>query len=109
MPENQTLTPPSTTPSIEPSLEQPTKVTRTSVFWITVVSFFIVVLLLVIFIAQNAEKVKVSFLGFHGHPPLAVAMLLSAVAGALLVSLAGGMRILQLRRAATRNAHANRG
>jgi uncharacterized integral membrane protein len=44
----------------------------------------------------------VSYLGANGHLPLAVAMLMSAVAGALLVGIAGAARNLQLRRVAHR-------
>jgi uncharacterized integral membrane protein len=40
----------------------------------------------------------VHFLGMSGSLPLAVAMLFSAIAGALLVALVGGARILQLRK-----------
>lgn len=50
------------------------------------------------FILQNTQSVEVSYFGAHGHLPLAVAMLLSAVGGVLLAATAGPLRIWQLRR-----------
>jgi uncharacterized integral membrane protein len=60
--------------------------------------------LLVIFLIQNAHSVDVSFLGAHMRVSLAVAMLIAAVAGALIVGAAGTARIGQLRRAARRDS-----
>jgi uncharacterized integral membrane protein len=49
----------------------------------------------------------VSYLGAHGHLPLGVALLLSAVCGVLLVVLAGAARISQLRTVARRHRRAD--
>jgi uncharacterized integral membrane protein len=46
----------------------------------------------------------VHYLGFHGRVPLGVALLLAAIAGLLLVSIPGTVRILQLRRAVKKAA-----
>lgn len=62
--------------------------------------FALVLILLLIFILQNGKDVTISFLGANGSVPLAVAMLFSAVAGALLVAIPGVGRILQLRKMA---------
>ena len=51
-----------------------------------------------IFIIQNTHAVNISFLGAHLHLSLAVALLLAAIAGALLMAAAGTARITQLRR-----------
>jgi lipopolysaccharide assembly protein A len=51
-----------------------------------------------IFIIQNAHAVGISFLGAHLRLSLAVALLLAAIAGALLMAAAGTARITQLRR-----------
>ena len=51
-----------------------------------------------IFIIQNAHAVSISFLGAHLRLSLAVALLLAAVVGALLMAAAGTARITQLRR-----------
>jgi uncharacterized integral membrane protein len=65
--------------------------------WVAVVALAVVLILLVIFIAQNTRKVTVSFLGLEGQTPLAVALLIAAVAGLLIAAIAGTLRILQLR------------
>jgi uncharacterized integral membrane protein len=83
------------------------KRTRTSGVWVAVGFFAVVLLLLLIFILQNGAKVDVSYLGAHGHLPLGVALLLSAVCGVLLVVLAGAARISQLRTVARRHRRAD--
>jgi lipopolysaccharide assembly protein A len=77
--------------------------TRISGLWVAVGFFAVVLLLLLIFILQNGTKVDVSYMGAHGHLPLGVAMLLSAVCGVLLVVLAGAARISQLRATARKH------
>jgi lipopolysaccharide assembly protein A len=57
-----------------------------------------VLVVVLIFIIQNAHAVDVSFLGAHLRLSLAVALLLAAIAGALLMAAAGTARITQLRR-----------
>jgi uncharacterized integral membrane protein len=79
--------------------------TKAQGFWAAAAAFTIVLLLLAIFLLQNGQRVEVSYLGADGHLPLAVAMLLSAVAGALLVLIAGMARVLQLRRVVRRERH----
>ena len=64
------------------------------------VALLIVVL---IFIIQNAHAVNISFVGAHLRLSLAVALLLAAIAGALLMAAAGTARITQLRRVMRRN------
>ena len=83
------------------------KRTRTSGLWVAVGFFAIILLLLLIFILQNGAQVNVSYLGAHGHLPLGVALLLSAVCGVLLVVLAGAARISQLRTVARRHRRAD--
>jgi len=51
-----------------------------------------------IFIIQNAHAVSISFLGAHLRLSLAVALVLAAIAGALIMAAAGTARITQLRR-----------
>ena len=79
------------------------KHTRISGLWFAVVFFAVVLLFLLIFILQNGHEVDVSYLGAHGHLPLGVALLLSAVCGVLLVILAGVARMAQLRSVARRH------
>lgn len=58
----------------------------------------VLLLLLVVFIAQNTQTVQVSYFGWDGEAPLAVTLLVAAIAGILLTAVAGTLRILQLRR-----------
>src|SRR4029077_15282145 len=51
-----------------------------------------------IFIIQNAHAVSISFLGAHLRLSLAVALFLAAIAGSLIMAAAGTARITQLRR-----------
>lgn len=51
----------------------------------------------VIFIIQNAHAANISFLGVQLVLPLAAALLLAAITGALAMAAAGPARITQLR------------
>jgi uncharacterized integral membrane protein len=55
-------------------------------------------IVVMIFIIQNAHAVNISFLGAHLRLSLAVALVLAAIAGALIMAAAGTARITQLRR-----------
>lgn len=68
--------------------------------WTGLILSAVVLLFLLIFILQNLDQVQINFLGLSGILPVGVAMLLAAIAGLLLVAIPGGVRILQLRRAA---------
>ncbi|WP_409184661.1 lipopolysaccharide assembly LapA domain-containing protein [Amycolatopsis sp. VS8301801F10] len=78
------------------------KSTRISGTWIAVIVAIVVLAFLLVFILQNLDTATVHFLGASGSMPLAVAMLFAAIAGAALVALIGGARILQLRKQARR-------
>jgi len=58
---------------------------------------FAALVVAVIFIIQNANAANISFLGVHLVLPLAAALLLGAIAGALAMAAAGPGRITQLR------------
>lgn len=81
----------------------PLRGSRTSGLWIAVVLSGVILVLLIIFIAQNTDPVSVRFLGWEGETPLAVAILAATVAGLFLAAVAGTMRILQLRRRVRRD------
>lgn len=81
--------------------------TRISSLHVGVVVAAVLLVLLVIFLVQNERSVDVSFLGGHLRVSLAVAMLIGAVAGALIVGAAGTARIGQLRRSARRDSRTN--
>jgi uncharacterized integral membrane protein len=78
--------------------EDPLRGSKTSGVWVATVGLGIVLLLLIIFIAQNTRRTTVSFLAWDGQVPVAVALLVAALAGLCLALLAGALRILQLRR-----------
>jgi uncharacterized integral membrane protein len=78
--------------------------TRTGGLVIGLVFSALVLVFLLVFILQNLDSVRISFLGFGGSLPVGVALLLAAIAGLLLVAIPGGARMLQLRRAARRAA-----
>jgi uncharacterized integral membrane protein len=78
--------------------DDPLRGSRTSGIWAAVVALGLVLVLLIIFIAQNTDDVDVAFLGWEGRTPLSVALLIAAAAGLFLASIAGMLRILQLRR-----------
>src|SRR3954451_2766469 len=71
--------------------------------WLMLVPTLVFLILLIVFIAENGQHVEVKFFGATGHISLALALLVSAVAGAVVVLLIGGARILQLRLAAWRH------
>jgi uncharacterized integral membrane protein len=72
--------------------------TRISSLHVGLVTAAVLLVLLVVFLVQNARTVEISFLGAHLRVSLAVAMLAAAVAGALITGAAGTARIAQLRR-----------
>jgi uncharacterized integral membrane protein len=74
--------------------------TRISASWTALVAAVVVFIVLVVFIAQNTQRSTVNFLVFHGHAPTAVILLIAAIAGAVVVTIAGVARIVQLRRMA---------
>jgi uncharacterized integral membrane protein len=83
--------------------KDPLRGSRTSGFWAAVVGLGVLLLLLIIFIAQNTRETSVSFLVWDGQAPVAVAILIAAVTGLFLAGLAGTLRILQLRRRVRRD------
>jgi uncharacterized integral membrane protein len=61
------------------------------------------VILLVVFIAENTANASIHFLGFNGHVPLGLTILISAIIGLLIAAVLGSIRIMQLRRTLKRN------
>ena len=82
--------------------------TRTSTAFSGFVAGAIVLILLLVFILENTQSVKISYFGASGHVPLGVALLLATVGGALLVGLLGAARIGQVRRHTKRHAKSGR-
>jgi lipopolysaccharide assembly protein A len=63
----------------------------------------VVLVVVLIFIIENAHAVTITFFGAHLRISLAVALLLAAVAGALIMAAVGTARITQLRMSMRRN------
>ncbi|WP_257890362.1 lipopolysaccharide assembly LapA domain-containing protein [Rhodococcus sp. USK10] len=76
--------------------------TRTGALWTGLVVGVLVVMLLLVFILQNLDSITLELFGWDFSLPLGVALLVAAIAGAVVMALAGGVRILQIRRAANR-------
>jgi len=72
--------------------------TRISRMRTGLIAGFAGLIVVMIFIIQNAHAVGISFLGAHLRLSLAVALFLAAIAGALIMAAAGTARITQLRR-----------
>jgi uncharacterized integral membrane protein len=71
--------------------------TRASSVWVAVVVGVVFLILLIDFIAQNNRKVSIHFFGLSGRVSEALALLVAAVGGAVVVLMAGAARIIQLR------------
>ena len=81
-----------------PAPPQSAPTTRTGVAFGALIAGAIVLILLLVFILENTESVKISYFGAGGHLPLGVALLLAAIGGALVTGIVGAARIVQLRR-----------
>jgi uncharacterized integral membrane protein len=78
--------------------KDPLRRSRTSGAWVGVVVAALLLILLVVFVAQNTDDAHISFLAWDGTAPLAVALLIAAVIGVALTAVVGTLRIWQLRR-----------
>jgi lipopolysaccharide assembly protein A len=90
-----------TSPQLPPAAKSPKSGrtrTRISAMRASLIVGFAVLIVVMIFIIQNSHAVNISFLGAHLRLSLAVALLLAAIAGALIMAAAGTARITQLRR-----------
>jgi lipopolysaccharide assembly protein A len=96
-----TLPPPSANGSAPPAPRAPARrrmQTKISSMRVALIAGTAVLIVVLIFIIQNAHAISINFLGAHLQLSLAVALLLAAVAGALVMAAAGTARITQLRR-----------
>lgn len=65
----------------------------------------VLLVILLVFILQNLQEVKVTFFTVHWRAPLAVDLLFATVLGGLVVFAAGSVHIIRLRRVARRHRH----
>ncbi|MFI6168244.1 lipopolysaccharide assembly LapA domain-containing protein [Nocardia sp. NPDC051052] len=94
--------PPATTapPAMPAAKRRQSLSSRTGNTWIGLIAGALILIVLLVFILQNLDQVQVGLFFWHFSLPLGVAVLLSVIGGALVMALVGGVRILQLRRAA---------
>jgi uncharacterized integral membrane protein len=89
--------------SAAPATPESARFTRAAAVWSALTFGMLILIVLLIFIAQNTTPAGFAFLGAHWNLPLGVAILLAAVCGGLITVLAGTARIFQLRRAAKKD------
>lgn len=80
--------------------------TRAAALWSSLILGFLVLIVLLIFIAQNTASTSFAFLSWRWDLPLGVAILLAAVCGGLITAGVSAARMFQLRRTAKRNLEA---
>jgi putative membrane protein len=85
-------------PPAPPASRGPREHTRISGMRTGLIAGALALIVVMIFIIQNAHAVDIAFLGAHLRLSLAVALFLAAIAGALVMAAAGTARITQLRR-----------
>ena len=78
--------------------------TRAGRAWVKVLPALLVLAVILLFIFQNSQSAKVSFVTASGRLPLAIALLAAAALGALFVLALGSIRIFQLRRTIHRSS-----
>jgi uncharacterized integral membrane protein len=77
--------------------------TRAGRAWVKVLPAVIVLAVILLFVFQNSENAKVTFVTASGRLPLAVALLAAAALGGLFVLALGSIRIIQLRKVIRRS------
>ena len=88
-----------TATEFQPAPDVPTvPTTRASRAWVRIVPSLLLLAVILVFVFQNLRRTRVTFITATGTFPLAVALLVAAALGALLVVALGSVRILQLRK-----------
>jgi uncharacterized integral membrane protein len=108
-PESAIGTPPEPTATPAEYLVKPesaVKFTRAAALWSALITGFVILIVLLVFIMQNTGSTTINFFGWDWNLPVGVAILLAAVCGGLLTVAVGTARIVQLRRAAKKNFRA---
>ncbi len=94
---------PSPDAGVETIAELAVPKSRAARAWKGLVPALVFAAVMVVFVVQNLQKVKVSFLVFSGRFALALALLVAAALGALVVFCLGSVRIAQFRKAFRRH------
>ncbi|NMO55645.1 LapA family protein [Actinoplanes sp. TBRC 11911] len=72
--------------------------TRIRAAWVGVWAGLLAIILLIIFVAQNTAKVDIHFLWMDGRIPVALALLIAGVGGAIIALAVSAARMIQMRR-----------
>lgn len=80
----------------DPALDEHQKRGVSGAMWTALILGLLVLILLLVFILQNNVPAAFNYMGWQFSLPLGVAMLLSAVAGALIMGLVGSVRLFRL-------------
>lgn len=107
-PEPAPEVPPEPAPVLAEQSDPKSPVTRAGVVWVATIASLLLLILLIVFILQNQGSAMVHFFGLQGTMPQGIALLIAAVGGGLLVAVAGGVRIIQLRIIARRKTSTRR-
>lgn len=82
--------------------------TRAGRTWVKLVPALLLLAVLLLFVFQNLRSTTVSFATTSGRLPLALALLIAAALGGLLVFALGSVRIMQLRKTIRRSPNTRR-
>ncbi|AHI03313.1 LapA family protein [Corynebacterium falsenii] len=66
--------------------------------WVSLTVGLLLLILLIVFILQNQQKVELQLFAWTMNFPIGVGMLIAAIVGALIMVIVGGARIMQLRK-----------
>lgn len=72
--------------------------TRASRAWSRILPALILLAIILVFVFQNLGTTKITFIVFSGTVPLALALIVAAALGGILVLTIGSIRIMQLRK-----------
>ncbi|AEG81933.1 hypothetical protein CULC809_01401 [Corynebacterium ulcerans 809] len=89
--------------SSAPASKQTVKKTFAGGTWVALIIGALLLILLLIFILQNQEKVALHMFVWEFSVPVGVGFLLASITGALIMALVGGVRMFQLRRQITKH------
>ena len=77
-----------------PGTDPAAKLTRAGALWTSLILGFLILIVLLIFVAQNTADTPFTFFNLHWNLPLGVAMLLAAIGGGFITFTIGTARIL---------------
>jgi len=78
--------------------------TRMAAAWWALIVGVLILIVLLIFIAQNLDSTTVHFLGWDWNAPTGIVFLVAAICGSVITVLTGAARMFQLRKVAKKNA-----